>query len=109
MKSERRERSSYHYWLWGFLTLLTSILVQRYFGPAVFRVFLDLFFIVLGAFCVVRNEDAARQAARPNKWLGRKDTSDQIPIYRWGYAVCGVCFVIFGVVDLFFWLRTAVI
>jgi uncharacterized membrane protein HdeD (DUF308 family) len=107
MKSERRERPSYHYWLWGLLNLLAAFLVQRYFGPAVFRVYLDLFFIVFGALCVVRNEDAARQAARPNKWLGRKDTSDQLPIYRWGYAVGGVFFVIFGVVDLFFRLRSS--
>jgi hypothetical protein len=66
-----------------------------------FRVFRDLFAAGSGLFLVVRNEDAARQAAQPNTWLGRKDTSDQIPIYRWGYAVGGVCFVIFGVVDLF--------
>ena len=87
--------------------MLTAFLVQRYLGPAVFRVFLDLYFIVFGAFCVVLNEVGARQAAQPNKWLNRKNTSDQIPIYRWGYAVGGACFVIFGAIDLFFRLRTA--
>lgn len=96
----------YHPWLWGLLTLLSFLLVQRYFGPFVFRVFGDLFGIVFGSFCVVRNEYAARQAARPNKWLFRKDTSDQIPIYRWGYIIFGSVFAIGCMVDLFLRLRS---
>jgi len=95
------EPPAHRYWLYGLLTLLIFILGQHYLGPVKFRAFKDLFLIVFGLFCAVRNEDAARQAARPNKWLGRKDTSSEIPIYRWGYAVGGVCFVIFGVVDIF--------
>ncbi len=70
------------------------------------RVFKDPFVIGFGLVAAIRNEDAARQAAQPNKWLGRKDTSDSVPVYRWGYILGGVCFVIFGVVDLFFRLRS---
>ena len=100
------KQPSYRFWLWGLLTLLIFILGQHYLGPVKFRVFKDLFAVGFGLLCVIRNEDGARQAAQPNKWLGRKDTSDQIPIYRWGYAVGGVCFVIFGVVHLFFVFRS---
>jgi hypothetical protein len=106
IESSDVEPRSHYYALWGLLTLLSFFLVQRYFGPFVFRVFGDLFGIVFGSFCVVRNEYPARQAARPNKWLFRKDTSDQIPIYRWGYIIGGVFFMIFGVVDLFFRLKS---
>jgi hypothetical protein len=100
------ESRSHYYALWGLLTLLTAFLIRRYLGPVVFRVFGDLFLIVFGLFCAVRNEDAARQAARPNKWLFRKDTSDQIPIYRWGYIISGSFFAIGATVDLFFCLRS---
>jgi hypothetical protein len=96
----------HHPWLWGLLTLLSFFLVQRYFGPVVFRVFRDLFGIVFGLFCVVLNEYAARQAARPNKWLGRKETSSEIPIYRWGYIIFGSVFAVGCTVDLFLWLRS---
>jgi hypothetical protein len=102
------EQTSHRFWLWGLLTLLIFILARHYLGTVKFRVFEDLFAVGFGLLCVIRNEDAARQAARPNRWLGRKDTSDQIPIYRWGYAIGGVCFVIFGVVDLCFRLRARV-
>jgi hypothetical protein len=95
------EPRSHYYALWGLLTLLTGILVRRYLGPVVFRVFVDLFGIVFGSFCVVWNESAARQAAQPNKWLGRKDTSDQIPIYRWAYVIFGSVSAIGSAVDLF--------
>lgn len=101
------EQPSYRFWLWGLLTLLIFILGQHYLEPVKFKLFKDLFAVGFGLLCVIRNEDGARQAARPNKWLGRKDTSDQIPIYRWGYAIGGVCFVIFGVIDFFFVFRSA--
>jgi hypothetical protein len=100
------KRPSYHYWLCGLLTFFIFILAQHYLGPVKFSVFKDLFAIGVGLFFAFGNEIAARQAARPNKWLGRKDTSDQIPIYRWAYAAGGVFFVIFGVVDLFFRVRS---
>lgn len=79
---------------------------QHYLGPVKFRVFKDLFAIGFGLLCVIRNEDGARQAARPNKWLGRKDTSNEIPIYRWGYIIFGSVFSIGATVDLFLWLRS---
>ena len=96
----------HHPWLWGFLTLITAFLIRRYLGPVIFRVSGDLFGIVFGSFCLVRNEYAARQAARPNRWLFRKDTSDQIPIYRWGYIIVGSVFAIGCMVDLFLRLRS---
>ncbi len=101
-ESAADERPSRHLWLWGLLTLFIFILGQHYLRPTDFGVFKDLFAMGFGLLCAIRNEDAARQAAQPNKWLGRKDTSDKIPLYRWAYAVGGVFFVIFGVVDLFF-------
>jgi hypothetical protein len=100
------EQPTHRFWLWGLLTLLIFFLGQHYLEPVKFRVFQDLFAVGFGLLCVIRNEDGARQAARPNRW-GRKDTSDQIPIYRWGYAIGGVCFVIFGVIDFFFAFRSA--
>ena len=90
----------------GLTTLLIFILAPHYLGPLRFRILKDLFFIGFGLLCVFRNEDAARSAARPNKWLFRKDTSDAIPLYRWGYIVCGSVSVIGALVDLLFALRS---
>jgi hypothetical protein len=71
-----------------------------------FRVFRDLFGIGFGLFCVVGNEYAARQTAQPNKWLFRKDTSDAINLYRWGFIVFGSVFAIGSILDLLAALRS---
>jgi hypothetical protein len=84
----------------GLITLLTFIVAPHYLGRTRFRVFRDLVAIGFGLVCLIRNEDAARSAARPNKWLSRKDTSDAIPLYRWGYIVSGSVIAIGAVVDL---------
>ena len=104
-ESAEIEPQSLYSALWGLLILLTLILVRYYLRPPSFRVFRDLFVIAFGLFCVVRNEHAARQAARPNRWLFRKDTSDQIPFYRWGYIIVGSVLTIGAVVDLYLQLR----
>jgi len=83
----------------GLITLLIFIVAPHYLGPLRFRIFRDLFAIGFGLLCVFRNEDAARSAARPNKWLSRKDTSDEIPLYKWGYIIFGSVFAIGALVD----------
>jgi hypothetical protein len=92
------------------VAVLIAILIfvpgRQYLGPVRFRVFRDLFAIGFGLLCVFRNEDAARSAAQPQKWFFRKDTSDAIPLYRWGYLVFGSVFAIGAVVDLLAALRS---
>lgn len=88
------------------IAVLIFIPGRHYLGPVRFRVVRDLFAAAFGLLCVVRNEDAARSAARPNKWFFRKDTSDALPLYRWAYIIFGSVFLIGAVIDLVFALSS---
>jgi hypothetical protein len=90
----------------GPITLLIFILAPHYLGPLRFRIFRDLFAIGFGLALCVFHEDAARSAAQPNKWFGRKDTSEAIPLYSMGFIVCGSVFAIGALVDLLFAFRS---
>ena len=90
----------------GLITLLIFIVAPHYLGPLRFRKFRDLFAIGFGLLCVFRNEDAARSTAQPNKWFGRKDTSDAIPLYIQVYIVVGSVFAIGALIDLLSALRS---
>ena len=90
----------------GVSTLLIFIVAPHYLGPLRFRIFRDLFAIGFGLALCVFHEDAAHSAAQPNKWFGRKDTSEAIPLYSMGFIVCGSVFAIGALVDLLFAFRS---
>ena len=92
----------------GVSTLLIFIVAPHYLGPLRFRIFRDLFAIGFGLALCVFHEDAARSAARPNKWFGRKDTSDAIPLYSIGFIICGSVFAIGALIDLLVAFRSRV-